>query len=316
MQSDCLYVKYHKFGLCELFDFNYGRENCTIISAEIDTDMAKCLDVPPLSCSKMMGEECKLNNTVPTYISQWPHVKKYEDCQQHCADQFEPACNFWNYDAVEETCRLYHHEMRTCDALVIPQTEQSAYCTDDDERDGGWSNWSPFSSCSSTDGNCRRIRTRDCDSPPKSARGLPCPGSYEEFEDCAQDACPVSFAVTVEKDAGSFAIPAGTIYFDYLLLDHGDNFHMPSGTFRTPMDGVYLFMLDGSNNNKAVDLTIQVNGVDRRKILDSDTPRAEVNGVAVLKLEAYDLVNVKVATAGTLNAGKLYPFTFMGFLLT
>merc|ERR1711936_428371 len=199
--------------------------------------------------------------------------------------------------AVEEICRLYHREMRTCDALVIPQSDQSAYCTDHNERDGGWSSWSPFGSCTSTNGNCRRTRTRDCDSPSKSAKGLPCPGSYEEFEDCAQDACPVSFVVTVERNATTYGIPAGTIYFDYLMLDHGDNFHMPSGTFRTPMDGLYLFMLDGRCNSKGVDLTIKVNGIDRRKILDVDTPVAEVNGIAALRLEAYDLVNVKVQTS-------------------
>jgi len=205
--------------------------------------------------------------------------------------------------------------MRTCDALVIPQTEQSAYCTDDDERDGGWSSWSPFSSCSSTDGNCRRIRTRDCDSPPKSARGLPCPGSYEEFEDCAQNACPVSFVVTVESNTTNYFIPVGTIYFDYLLLDHGDTFHMPSGTFRTPMDGLYLFEVDGTKD-KAVDLKIQVNGIDKRSFYYTEVAREGIHGAVVLQLEAYDLVNVKVNTDKALQAALTYPFTFMGSLLT
>merc|ERR1712141_771411 len=100
--NNCLYVKFYYFGLCELYGSVRRLEGCKITSARRETNIEKCLGVPVLSCDKMMSEECTFNDTVPTYISVWPGVKNYADCQQHCVDNLYPDCHFWSLNRTEE----------------------------------------------------------------------------------------------------------------------------------------------------------------------------------------------------------------------
>ncbi|XP_045204365.2 uncharacterized protein LOC123557134 isoform X2 [Mercenaria mercenaria] len=57
--------------------------------------------------------------------------------------------------------------------------------------DGGWSDWSVWSSCSVTCGSGNRIRVRSCDSPPPDQHGKPCLGEYTELRSCNMDNCKV-----------------------------------------------------------------------------------------------------------------------------
>ena len=54
--------------------------------------------------------------------------------------------------------------------------------------DGSWSNWLSWSTCGS---NCKKTRTRSCDSPPPKNGGLDCPGEAEEDTSCTGGDCPV-----------------------------------------------------------------------------------------------------------------------------
>ena len=60
---------------------------------------------------------------------------------------------------------------------------------DENENDGGWSEWSPFGDCAISGGDCKRTRNRNCDSPERSERGLPCVGFDSETEYCDQETC-------------------------------------------------------------------------------------------------------------------------------
>ena len=61
---------------------------------------------------------------------------------------------------------------------------------DENENDGGWSKWGHFSDCGlSPEGDCKRTRERQCDSPLPSERGLPCVGSDSETESCDIESC-------------------------------------------------------------------------------------------------------------------------------
>ena len=60
---------------------------------------------------------------------------------------------------------------------------------DENENDGGWSEWSSFGDCSISGGGCKRTRLRNCDSPEPSGQGLPCDGSDSETRDCEKDKC-------------------------------------------------------------------------------------------------------------------------------
>ena len=50
--------------------------------------------------------------------------------------------------------------------------------------DGGWSAWSPWSSCSVSCGQGRQSRYRACDNPPASAAGRFCDGQMFHWRRC------------------------------------------------------------------------------------------------------------------------------------
>lgn len=67
---------------------------------------------------------------------------------------------------------------------------------------GGWSSWSPWSSCTE---DCRQSRTRSCDDPAPSNGGHFCFGLDEDSQECSEDECPASRAVWVEQSAEGVA---------------------------------------------------------------------------------------------------------------
>ena len=60
---------------------------------------------------------------------------------------------------------------------------------DENENDGGWSEWSSFGECTISGGGCKRTRHRNCDSPETSERGLECGGPDTDTEDCGEQEC-------------------------------------------------------------------------------------------------------------------------------
>ncbi|XP_078703551.1 SCO-spondin-like [Branchiostoma floridae x Branchiostoma belcheri] len=49
---------------------------------------------------------------------------------------------------------------------------------------GGWSQWTPWSACSSTCGSGTQVRTRVCDDPPPDIPSLACPGASLQTQSC------------------------------------------------------------------------------------------------------------------------------------
>ena len=56
--------------------------------------------------------------------------------------------------------------------------------------DGGWTDWSLWSSCSVTCGNGQATRKRFCASPSPANGGLTCPGPSTEQKSCQVANCP------------------------------------------------------------------------------------------------------------------------------
>ncbi|CAF4748875.1 unnamed protein product [Pieris macdunnoughi] len=68
--------------------------------------------------------------------------------------------------------------------------------------DGGWSAWTPWTSCQgSCDETGHRRRTRECMNPPPSKNGLPCSGTDYEMETCYLNNCSLKdFRLLVKGD--------------------------------------------------------------------------------------------------------------------
>ncbi|XP_052788572.1 A disintegrin and metalloproteinase with thrombospondin motifs adt-1-like [Mya arenaria] len=62
-----------------------------------------------------------------------------------------------------------------------------------DEIHGGWGQWSPFGSCSSTCGNGLMRRDRQCDNPWPSSDGNFCFGDNINYDSCIGSDCPVGW---------------------------------------------------------------------------------------------------------------------------
>ncbi|KAM8806419.1 A disintegrin and metalloproteinase with thrombospondin motifs 14 [Eudromia elegans] len=63
-----------------------------------------------------------------------------------------------------------------------------------DGRDGAWSSWSQFGSCSRTCGGGVRSRSRSCSHPPPAYGGRPCTGASYEHQVCNTEECPGPYA--------------------------------------------------------------------------------------------------------------------------
>ncbi|XP_038637840.1 LOW QUALITY PROTEIN: hemicentin-1-like [Scyliorhinus canicula] len=55
---------------------------------------------------------------------------------------------------------------------------------------GGWSPWQRWSECSVSCGGGKRLRRRQCSSPPPNGNGRGCPGERFQTSGCSQPACP------------------------------------------------------------------------------------------------------------------------------
>ncbi|RDD36819.1 SCO-spondin, partial [Trichoplax sp. H2] len=64
-------------------------------------------------------------------------------------------------------------------------------CSAQCQTNGGWSDWSKWSSCSVTCGSGINTRVRSCTNPAPAANGNDCIGNAIETKSCSLDACPV-----------------------------------------------------------------------------------------------------------------------------
>lgn len=55
--------------------------------------------------------------------------------------------------------------------------------------DGGWSDWTPWSTCSKTCGVGVHVRKRSCSNPEPKYKGAPCDGENVEYEECRVTPC-------------------------------------------------------------------------------------------------------------------------------
>ena len=84
-------------------------------------------------------------------------------------------------------------------------------CSDDDTRDGGWSEWVSWGDCSVTCGTGIIHRQRTCDTPVPSGAGKTCTGNSNEVDICLLNACLTPVATyDLWSDWGECSVTCGT----------------------------------------------------------------------------------------------------------
>ncbi|XP_072179240.1 uncharacterized protein [Diadema setosum] len=148
----------------------------------------------------------------------WSSWSSWTECTATCGDSTKTRFRSANNPPAEnggEECKGPDSEEVSCDleecpthcivggmmyetgAVVSQDLCNSCTCTNgslvcsNNTCDGGWSTWSPWSSCNATCGGGVVVRSRACSMPPPSNGVVDCEGDSIEVEECNADPCPI-----------------------------------------------------------------------------------------------------------------------------
>ncbi|CAK6951656.1 thrombospondin-2 [Scomber scombrus] len=156
------------------------------------------------SCTKCTCQESKIvchQITCPPVACASPSFVDGECCPVCIPLDSEDGWSPWSeWTECTVTCGTGTQQRgRSCDATSNPCTGPSIQtrkcslgkCDSRVRQDGGWSLWSPWSSCSVTCGEGQITRIRHCNAPVPQLGGKDCEGSGRETQRCTANPCPV-----------------------------------------------------------------------------------------------------------------------------
>ncbi|XP_042523666.1 thrombospondin-2-like, partial [Dipodomys spectabilis] len=158
-------------------------DSCTSCTCKKFKTICHQISCPPANCANpsfIDGECCPSCSLSGEAEAGWSPWAEWTQCSVTCGvgtQQRGRSC-----DVTSHACRGASIQTRAC-ALDKCDTRI--------RQDGGWSHWSPWSSCSATCGAGNVTRIRLCNSPTPQMGGKSCRGGGRETRPCEAAPCPV-----------------------------------------------------------------------------------------------------------------------------
>ncbi|KAF5902294.1 thrombospondin-2 isoform X1, partial [Clarias magur] len=158
-------------------------DSCTKCTCQESKIVCHQITCPPVACTipVFLDEECCPMCLPKDSEDGWSPWAEWTECTVTCGtgtQQRGRSC-----DATSNPCSGPSIQTRTCSL---------AKCDSRVRQDGGWSMWSPWSSCSVTCGEGQITRIRHCNSPVPQLGGKDCEGNGRETEHCDTKPCPIN----------------------------------------------------------------------------------------------------------------------------
>ncbi|XP_043923760.1 thrombospondin-2 isoform X2 [Protopterus annectens] len=157
-------------------------DTCTTCMCKDSLVHCKQISCPALTCSfpTFIDGECCPSCLPSDKEDDWSPWSEWTECSVSCGtgtQQRGRSC-----DVTNNLCEGSSIQTRACSL---------GKCDNRIRQDGGWSHWSPYSSCSITCGEGIITRIRLCNSPIPQLGGKDCAGSGRETKGCKAIECPI-----------------------------------------------------------------------------------------------------------------------------
>uniref|UniRef100_A0A8C6WT15 Thrombospondin 1a n=2 Tax=Neogobius melanostomus TaxID=47308 RepID=A0A8C6WT15_9GOBI len=160
-------------------------DGCTECTCQNSATICRKISCPLIPCANATvpdGECCPRCGTSNDYPEDgWSPWSDWTHCSVTCGRGIQQRGR--SCDRINSNCDGTSVQTRDC------------YLQECDKRfkqDGGWSHWSPWSSCSVTCGEGVITRIRLCNSPTPQMGGRDCQGEGRQTEVCRKSPCPIN----------------------------------------------------------------------------------------------------------------------------